>query len=225
MINKTAEDVISSYIEDIQKSIPTKTAILIGLICSFYFAYAQGKFHSVILGFLNLNPSVLFSDQGFSSLPIYIYSLATIGALTLTTSISWIFTNYLKHVASLRAIKEKIEGILTSGNKHANEILTNKKEHLLEEHAEKIRISQKNFVRNTNIGEIAVSLGFISLISSYFGNLLDLAYGLGFFGVGIFFLHKAALLFINSILVKRAEMRYILKGLSFKENSQQTLSG
>ena len=201
-----------------------KTVILIGLICSLYFAYTQGNFHSVILSFLNLNPSALLSEQGFPSLPIYVYSLATIGALVLTTSISWIFTNYLKHVASLMAIREKIEGILASGNTHTNEIITNKDGHLIEEYAEKIRISQKNFIRQTNAGEIAVSLGFISLTSSYFGNFLDLAYGLGFFGVGIFFLHKAAFLFVNSILVKRAEMRYILKRFSLQENSQQALN-
>lgn len=223
MISKTADDVVNSYIEDIQKSIPTKAAILIALICSLYFSHTQGKFHSIILSFLSLSPNVLFSDQGLSSLPIYVYSLSTIGALILTTLISRVFSSYLRYVASLQPIRKKIEDILTSGNVRANEILINRKEHLLEEHSEKTRISQKTFTRHTNVGEVAFSLGMISIISSHFGNLLDLAYGVAFCCAGIFFLHKAAFLFINSILIKRAEMRYLLNELSYKESSQSTL--
>lgn len=215
MISKATESLIDSYIEEVKQAIPVRIAVLIAAMCALYFSAINGKFDSVTLSFLHLDPgSLLSTETGIIRIPIYVFAFSSILSILLTKLTTTAFIAYLRHISSLKSIEEKIARILTAGSTNSREILASKSETSIENFSSKVKDSQKEFQRNSNAGGFLFSLGVTSIFFTSMGNALDFFYGTTFIAIGLILLHFSALNFINKILVQKAEIRFILNSLA-----------
>lgn len=213
MISKSTEDLIASYTEEVKGKLPLRYAISALLAISLYWGSIYGDFKSASLCLLNLSLNKTTDDtNGILNIPIYIYVASFVVIYLLYWFIQKITVYYFKYIANLPKIKDFIKNILSSNqNKSSDKQIS---EYSIES-LTNIFNSTRNKIENTtsNSHFLFVS-GFIFIIISFYGNILDFAIGSVLVMCGIYGIHVSCKSFIQDLLPKRAELKRIFLNLT-----------
>lgn len=215
MISKTTEDIVDSYIEEIRSLVPFHVAIGGISGSALYWAHKFGEYQSITLSLLH-TPIQSFADStsGFFSIELYVLACSFFGAYLISKTSGHLNQKYLKWAAHSTDVSRLVTKTIQEGNEAIKDIPKSEIEAFVQDAAQKIKTKQGEIKKRSQASDLLLCIGFFEIAASLHGNRLDAILGLLLTISSVWIRHNITKDFVQQVLLKRAEIRFILNSLS-----------